>query len=68
MSAKTFDSALDFVPEKKARSGGVLSAILGGLSAIREGIEVAGEYKALTNRGVASDVAARMVFEKIGKK
>jgi hypothetical protein len=65
---KTFDSALDFVPAKPARSGGVLKMVGGVFAAIREGIDLAGEYKELTNRGMASDVAARKVFEKIGQK
>lgn len=67
MSIKTFDSALDFTPAhaKPARTG-IVPTILKTLDAIREGITLAGEYKDLTNRGVASDVAARKVFEKIG--
>ena len=70
MSIKTFDSALDFVPAAKPRTGGaalgLLKAIGDTFSAIREGIDLAGEYKDLTNRGMASDIAARKVFEKIG--
>ena len=68
MSIKTFDSALDFVPAAKPRAGGVIKAIGDTLSAIREGIDLAGEYKELTNRGVASDIAARKVFQMIGSK
>ncbi len=70
MSIKTFDSALDFVPEatKPVRSSGILAGIVNGFSAIREGIDLAGEYKELTNRGMASDEAARKVFDKIGKR
>ena len=67
MSIKTFDSALAFDSDRKARTGGVLRAILNGLAAIREGIVLAGEYKMLTNRGMSSDAAARKVFEKIGR-
>ncbi len=67
MSIKTFDSALDFIPAAKPRTSGVLGAIATTFSAIREGIDLAGEYKDLTNRGMASDVAARKVFEKIGR-
>ena len=66
MSIKTFDSALDFTPAKPAR-GGVWTAISKSISAIREGIALAGEYKDLTNRGMASDAAARKVFDKIGR-
>jgi hypothetical protein len=72
MSIKTFDSALDFIPAAKPRTagvaGGVFKAISDTFSAIREGINLAGEYKELTNRGMASDAAARKVFEKIGSK
>ncbi len=68
MSIKTFDSALDFIPAAKPRAGGVFKAIGDTFSAIREGIDLAGEYKELTNRGMASDTAARKVFEKIGSK
>ncbi len=67
MSIKTFDSALDFVPEKKAPST-AWKSIVSGFDAIREGIALAGEYKELTNRGMASEAAARKVFEKIGTK
>ena len=69
MTVKTFDSALDFVPnQKKAeRTGSPWSAIVIGFDAIREGIQLAGEYHELTNRGMASDAAARKVFNKIGK-
>lgn len=68
MSIKTFDSALDFLPARKPRTGGVLRMIGETFLAIREGIDLAGEYKELTNRGMASDVAARKVFDKIGVK
>lgn len=69
MSIKTFDSALDFIPAptKRARGPGLLNTIFSSFAAIREGIMLAGEYKALTNRGMASDAAARKVFEHIGK-
>lgn len=66
MSIKTFDSALDFTPAKPARSS-AWGVIASSFAAIREGIELAGEYKELTNRGMASDAAARKVFDKIGK-
>lgn len=68
MSIKTFDGALDFLPASKPRSGGILRMIGETFLAIREGIDLAGEYKELTNRGMASDVAARKVFDKIGVK
>lgn len=67
MSIKTFDSALDFVPATKPANGGVLKSILSVFGAIREGIDLAGQYKDLTNRGMASDEAARQVFNQINK-
>lgn len=68
MSIKTFDSALDFTPaHTKTARPGFFATVLKTLAAVREGITLAGEYKELTNRGVASDVAARKVFSKIGK-
>ncbi len=69
MSVKTFDSALDFVPaaSSKPAQRGVFAAVVEALKAVREGIDAAGEYHELTARGVASDVAARRVFDKIGK-
>ncbi len=66
-SIKTFDSALDFVPEKKVRQFGAWGTIVASFQAVREGIDLAGEYKELTNRGMASEAAARRVFEKIAK-
>jgi hypothetical protein len=68
MSIKTFDSALDFVPEPKVRTTGAWASIVAGFEAISEGISIAAEYKELTNRGMNSEAAARKVFEKIGTK
>ncbi len=68
MSVKTFDSALDFVPANTQTQRGILSTIVEAFKAIREGIDAAGEYNELTSRGIASDVAARRVFDKIGKR
>ena len=65
--AKAFDGGLDFVPAPKQRTGSIWNTLALSLAAIREGIELAGEYKELTNRGMASDAAARKVFERIGK-
>ncbi len=66
MNVKTFDSALDFVPAAMGpRSLSTWGSILLSFGAIREGITLAGEYKDLTNRGMASDAAARKVFDKI---
>ena len=67
MSTKAYDSALDFVPAKQARHG-AMHAIFDTFSAIREGIELAGEYKDLTGRGMLPSDAARKVFEHIGKR
>lgn len=68
MSTKAFDSALALAPAKPASTGGVLSSFIVGFAAIREGIELAGEYKELTGRGVLPSDAARKVFEHIGKR
>ncbi len=69
MTAKTYDSALDYIPERKqTQSRGILRGILASLTAIRQGIDCAGEYQELTNRGMPSDVAARKVFDKIGRE
>jgi hypothetical protein len=66
MSIQTYDSALDFVPVAKRKpNSSAWGAIVLSFDAIREGITLAGEYKELTNRGMASDAAARKVFEKI---
>jgi len=69
MSTKTIDSAFEFAPAKapKTQQDGAWATLITGLKAIREGIVLASEYKALTDRGVASDVAARKVFERIGR-
>ena len=66
MSIKTFDSALDFVPDAtRSHNQGLWASIVMSFAAIREGITLAAEYKDLTNRGMASDTAARKVFDKI---
>lgn len=66
MNVKAFDSALDFVPNSgKNRTGSVWSWIVSSLTSISEGIRLASDYKTLTARGVAPDVAVRKVFEQI---
>ena len=65
MMTKAFDSALDLVPEAKAGKGGLWSKLLASLASISEGIRLASDYKALTGRGIAPDVAVRKVFETI---
>lgn len=66
MNIKTFDSVIDFMPAaRRPRRMSVWGSIVMSFGAIREGITLAGEYKDLTNRGMASDAAARKVFEKI---
>src|SRR5262245_30104881 len=68
MSPKTLDSALDFVPDKRACKGGVWMSIVDAFSAIRQGIDLAGEYKELTGRGMPANEAARRVFDQMGKR
>ena len=63
MNVKPFDSALDFLPASK--TSGLWSKLVASLSAINEGIRLAHDYKALTGRGVAPDVAVRQVFDTI---
>ena len=65
MSTKAFDSALDFVPAAKPGKGGLWSKLVSSLESIREGIRLAGDYKTLTSRGVAPDIAVRQLFETI---
>ena len=66
MNVKAFDSALDFVPAPdKARKGGLWNNLVSSLESISEGIQLASDYKTLTARGVAPDVAVRKVFEQI---
>lgn len=64
MNIKSFDSALDFVPATVAKDS-FWSKLTSSLGAISEGIQLANDYKTLTARGVAPDVAVRKVFEQI---
>ncbi len=69
MSIRTFDSALDFMPETSAKiaatdqAAGAIGTLKAIASAISEGIGAAHDYERLTALGVKADVAARKVFE-----
>ena len=66
MNFKDSDSALDFDPSSgHARKGGPIGAISSWFAAMNEGITLAGQYKELTARGVAPDIAVRKLFEQI---
>ena len=65
MNVKAFDTALDFIPSGKSRKGGPFGAVASWFGALNEGITLAGQYKELTARGVAPDVAVRALFEQI---
>lgn len=67
MSSHSISSALPLGPVKRPRTGGFWAGIASTFLSIREGVELASEYKDLTDRGMASDVAARKVFDKIGR-
>ena len=66
MNVKAFDSALDFVPANESSGkNGIWGMIVASFDAISEGIRLASDYKTLTARGVAPDIAVRAVFEQI---
>jgi hypothetical protein len=64
MATKSFDAALDFMPEAKAskRASGFLSTLKVVYEAFEEGRVAEARYHALVAHGVPHDVAARRVF------
>ena len=66
MSINTVNTSVDLAPAKESSAGSFWKGVLYTLSSVREGIDLAAEYRALTARGMAPDVAARKVFERIG--
>jgi len=56
------------MPGKAPRKTGIWDSIVNAFAAIRQGIDLAGEYKDLTGRGVPASEAARRVFERMGKR
>lgn len=64
MATKSFDAALDFLPETK--SAGKVQCILGVIKAVyeafEEGREAEAKYRDLVARGTSHEVAARMVL------
>jgi hypothetical protein len=65
MSIKALEPSVDFASAKKTSAGSFWKGVLYTLASVREGIDLAAEYKTLTTRGMAPDVAARKVFERI---
>ncbi len=62
MSTKPFDAAFDFLPERKPV--GVVKLLREVFSAIADGKRAADDFETLRNRGVAPDVASRLIFER----
>lgn len=65
MNVKAIDSTVDIHDEMGAGHKGPFGMISAWFSALNEGITLAGQYKNLTARGVAPDLAVRKVFEQI---
>ena len=63
---RSFDEALDFYPEAKAklgkRFGGYWQGVRAVLAAISEGHAAASRYHELTSRGMSHEKAASKVF------
>lgn len=69
MATKSFDTALDFLPEvKSVRSGpGLFSVLKAMVEAFGEGRQAESEYRELVARGVRHEDAARHVFKIVAK-
>ena len=63
MNINSFDSALDFTPTAAATRRPLWTTVASTFEALREGIQLANEYKTLTSRGVSPDIAVRAVFD-----
>ena len=68
MATKSFDTALDFLPEAKSvRNGAGAMGVMGVLKAVveafDEGRTAEARYHDLVARGVSHEAAARKVFE-----
>ncbi len=64
MATKSFDSALDFLPEQKARGEvGFFGLVRAVLEAFEEGRVAEAKYRDLVAHGVSHEDAARKVFE-----
>lgn len=63
MSTKTYDNALDFLPEVKTRNGGKFRSTLKLIAqALREGRDAEANYKREIARGTEPSKAAAKVF------
>lgn len=67
MTTKSYDDALDFMPETRTRGPRLLSTLKVLVEAFKEGREAEARYHELIARGVAHDEAARAVFERTYK-
>lgn len=65
MSTKTLDGALDFIPEQKPASAGILSQVSAFFTTMREGLEMAHQYQVLTERGMQPAAAARAAVDAV---
>jgi hypothetical protein len=69
MSIKALETSADFAPAKEASEGtSFWKGLLYTLVSVREGIDLAAEYRTLTSRGMATALAAQKVFERINKR
>ena len=69
MATKSFDAALDFLPEVKAahKGPGLFSVLKTIVEAFGEGRYAEAKYRDLVAHGVSHEVAARKVFETVTK-
>lgn len=69
MATKSFDAALDFLPETKAvRKGpGLFKVLKAVVEAFEEGRQAEARYRELVARGIRHEDAARKVFDIVAK-
>lgn len=71
MTSKSFDEALDFLPNAVAsnipRTGRLWAGVQSFFVAIRDGLEAQHQYKLRTSRGIPSALAAKAAFDTIAK-
>ncbi len=67
MTTKSYDSALDFMPNARTSGARWFSILKVLVDASREGREAEARYHGLVARGMAHDEAARVVFAQIYK-
>ena len=64
MSTKSYDAALDFMPDEATARPGLFARIKEYAAATKNGLEAWREYERLTAAGIAPDKAARKAFER----